>query len=101
MMARGSIISSRRRNLSMGKAIDLANVYMGNAEKSTDSDIRLVLCYDVEFSLSQLKKAAKLPEDKAMNERVADVYRRLGNLMGSNNHGNEAQAFYKKSEKWG
>ncbi|KAK3816625.1 MAG: WD40-repeat-containing domain protein [Benniella sp.] len=100
-MVFGSVISSPRGNLSLQQVIHLANVYLENASKSTDPDIRLVLCHDAEISLSQAKKAAKYTEDKAMREGIASVYDGLGELLEHDGHGNEAQAFYKKSEKLG
>jgi hypothetical protein len=100
-MVFGSVISSSRGNLSLQQAIHLANVYLESASKSTDLDILLVLCHDAEVSLSQVKKAAKITENKAMREGVATVYIRLGDLLGHHGHGNEAQAFYKKSDRFG
>ncbi|KAF9362919.1 hypothetical protein BGX34_005257, partial [Mortierella sp. NVP85] len=97
----GSVISSPRGNLSLQQVIYLANVYLENASKSTDPDIRLVLCHDAEISLNQAKKAAKHTEDKAMREGIAAIYSELGELMSHDGHGNEAQAFYNKSEKLG
>jgi hypothetical protein len=61
----------------------------------------LVLCHDAEISLSQAKKAAKRTENKAMREGIAAVYSGLGELLEHDGHGNEAQAFYKKSGKLG
>jgi hypothetical protein len=97
----GSIISSPRGNLSLQQVIHLANVYLENAAKSTDPDILLVLCHDVEVSLFQAKKAAKNTEDKAMRYGIATVYIGLGDLLDHHGHGNEAKAFYKKSDKLG
>jgi hypothetical protein len=100
-MAFGSIISSPRGHLSLQQTLDLANLYLENAFKSTDPDITLVLCHDAEVSLAHVKKAAKNNEDKSMRERIATVYTSLGELLHSKDHQEEAQAFYKKSEKWG
>jgi len=101
-MVFGSVISSPRGNLSLQKALDLANLYLDNACKSTDPEIILVLCHDTEVSLSQAKRAGKHVEDKAMHQGIATVYIELGDLLlDSHGHQDEAQAFYKKSEKWG
>jgi hypothetical protein len=100
-MVFGSVISSPRGNLSLQKALDLANLYLDNACKSTDPEIILVLCHDTEVSLSQAKRAGKHVEDKAMRQGIATVYIELGDLLDSHGHRDEAQTFYKKSEKWG
>ncbi|KAF9346371.1 hypothetical protein BGX34_003930, partial [Mortierella sp. NVP85] len=100
-MVFGSVISSPRGSLSLQKIINLANVYLENACKSTDPDILLVLCHDAEVSLTQARKTARSTEDKVMREGIATVYIGLGDLLDSRGHTNEAQAFYKKSEKWG
>ncbi|KAF9351029.1 hypothetical protein BGX34_000851, partial [Mortierella sp. NVP85] len=100
-MVFGSIISSPRGNLSLQQIIHLAHVYLENAAISTDPDILLVLCHDVEVSLSQAKKAAKNTGDKAMRDGITTVYMALGDLLDHHGHENEAQAFYKKSDKLG
>jgi hypothetical protein len=100
-MVFGSVISSPRGNLSLQQILDLANIYIENASKSTDPDIVLVLCHDTEVSLSHVKKAAKNSRDKGMDGRIATVYIGLGDLLNSYGHRDEAKAFYKKSEKWG
>ncbi|KAK3813183.1 MAG: WD40-repeat-containing domain protein [Benniella sp.] len=100
-MVFGSIIASPRGNLSLQQTLDLANLYLENASKSKDPDITLVLCHDTEVSLTHVKKAAKVNDDESMHERIATVYVSLGNLLDSNGHRDEAQAFYKKSGKWG
>src|ERR1041384_3047053 len=99
-MVFGSIISSPRGNLSLHQILDLANIYLENASKSTDADIVLVLCHDTEVSLSQVKKAVKHKEDGEMIEEIIAIYIGLGDLLASKGHRDEAQAFYKTSEKW-
>jgi len=100
-MVFGSVISSPRGNLSLQQALDLASIYLENASKITDPDIILVLCHDTEVSLTHVKKAAKNNNgDKSMHGRIATVYIGLGDLLDSRGHRDEAQAFYKKSEKW-
>jgi len=100
-MVFGSVISSPRGSLSLQQVLNLANLYLENACKSTDPNILLVLCHDVEVSLSHAKKAGKNTENKAMREGIATVYTGLGELLERQGHASEAQAFYKKSVKWG
>jgi hypothetical protein len=100
-MVFGSVISSPRGSLSLQKALDLANLYLENARKSTDPEIILVLCHDTEVSLSQAKRAAKQTEDKSMDDMIATVYLGLGGLLDNQGRQVEAKAFHKKSEKWG
>ncbi|KAK3813343.1 MAG: hypothetical protein J3Q66DRAFT_371880 [Benniella sp.] len=101
-MVFGSIISSPRGNLSLHQILGLANIYLENASKASDPDLVLVLCHDAEVSLTHVKKAAKNnTEDKSTHERIASVFVSLGDLLHSNGHRDEAQAFHKKSEKWG
>jgi len=99
-MVFGTIVSSPRSALSQQKILHLSKVYLENARKETDSEIILVLCHDTEVSLSQLKKAAKHTEDLILREGIATVYVDLGKVLDSHDHRVEAQAFYKKSEKW-
>jgi len=100
-MVFGSVISSPRGRLSLQQAIDLTKVYLENASNSTDPDIRLVLCHDVELSLKQAKKIAKRTENKAMHQEIAKIYTGLGDLLIRCGHENEAQTFRKKSKEWG
>ncbi|KAG0006797.1 hypothetical protein BGZ65_003539 [Modicella reniformis] len=100
-MVFGSVISSPRGGLSPQQLLELANVYLENASKVNDSTIALVLCYDTEVSLGQVKKAAKNVEDQALRERIATTFIGLGRLLDSQGYRDEALAFYKKSEKWG
>ncbi|KAG0202656.1 hypothetical protein BGX31_003553 [Mortierella sp. GBA43] len=100
-MAFGSIISSPRGNLSFSQVLELANVYLENARIAVDRDIALALCHDTEVSLNLVKRAAKNTEDKAMRAGIATVYIALGDLLTNQGHQVEAQAFFKKSEKWG
>jgi hypothetical protein len=100
-MAFGNIISSPRGSLSLQQVLDLANIYLENARKTTDPSVALVLCHDTETSLSHVKRAAKNTDDKAIREGIATIYNGLGELLNTQGHRDEAQAFYKKSEKWG
>jgi len=100
-MAFGSIISSPRATLSLHQALHLANVYLENARNALDPSIAMVLCHDTELSLSQVKKAAKQVEDTTLHEGIASIYIELGELLDIHDQKSEAQAFYKKSVKWG
>jgi hypothetical protein len=100
-MAFGTVVSSPRGTLSLQKVLYLAKLYLENARKETDPEIVLVLCHDTEVSLSQVKRAVKHAENQNLREGIAAAYIDLGNLLDSHDHRTEAQAFYKKSEKWG
>jgi hypothetical protein len=100
-MAFGSIISSPRGSLSLQQVLGLASIYLENARQTQDPNIALVLCHDTEVSLSQVKRAAKHTDDKAIRDGIATIYIKLGDLLDTQGHRDEAQAFYKKSEKWG
>ncbi|KAI8345988.1 hypothetical protein B0O80DRAFT_431210 [Mortierella sp. GBAus27b] len=100
-MVFGSIISSPRGNLSLHQILEVANAYLENARNATNPTVALVFCHDTEVSLSQVKKAAKSINDKPTREVVASVYIGLGQVLDTQGHREEAQAFYKKSEKWG
>ncbi|KAF9355551.1 hypothetical protein BGX34_010412, partial [Mortierella sp. NVP85] len=100
-MVFGSIISSPRASLSLHQALDLANVYLGSARNAVDSSLALVLCHDTELSLAQVKRAANHTNDTTMRERIATLYVGLGELLDTQGRKSEAQAFYKKSVKWG
>jgi hypothetical protein len=100
-MVFGSIIPSPRGSLSLQQLLDLANIYLENAFKSTDPDITLVLCHDAEASLTHVKKAAKNNDDKSMHGRIATVFIGLGDLLDSQSHRDEAQAFYKNQRNGG
>ncbi|KAF9349372.1 hypothetical protein BGX34_001837, partial [Mortierella sp. NVP85] len=100
-MVFGSIISSPRASLSLQQALDLAHVYLDNARKAIDPNIALVLCHDTEMSLSQVKRASKHADDANMREDIAAIYIELGDFLDTQDRKSEAQAFYKKSIKWG
>ncbi|KAG0228281.1 hypothetical protein BGX31_006630 [Mortierella sp. GBA43] len=90
-------IISAPRSLLPSQALDLANVYLENAGKATDSEIALVLCHDTEVSLSQAKKNA----DQSVIDGIAETYGGLGKQLEELRRDNEAQAIYKKAEKLG
>ncbi|KAG0195356.1 hypothetical protein BGX31_006368, partial [Mortierella sp. GBA43] len=82
-------------------ALDLVTIYMRDAREATDADIALVLCHDVERSLSQAKKAAKHSDDKLSQEKIGIGYIKLGKLLRHQGRADEAQSSYKKAEKLG
>jgi hypothetical protein len=83
------------------QALALAHVYLENARKAIDPSIALVLCHDTEVSLSQVKRVFKHANDANMREDIAAIYIELGEFLDTQGRKNEAQAFYKKSIKWG
>jgi len=97
-MVSSSIISSSRGNLSLQKTLDLANLFLENANKSTDLDIILVLCHETRTSLSQAKKMDKT---KSMNGRIATIYGGLSDLLDNRGHRDAAAEFRKKAWKLG
>ncbi|KAF9362570.1 hypothetical protein BGX34_005917 [Mortierella sp. NVP85] len=99
-MVFGGIIRSPRGNLPLQKVLDLANLYLETACKSTDPEVTLVLCHDTEVSLSQAKRDAKNIKDESVHDTVATIYASLGALLDNQGHLDEARAFYKKAEKW-
>ncbi|KAI8348240.1 hypothetical protein B0O80DRAFT_429767 [Mortierella sp. GBAus27b] len=96
----GNIISSPR-TLSLLQVIQVASTYLDNARNATDPTVALVFCHDTETSLSQLKKVAKNADDRDTREDIAAIYIGLGKVLDTHGHQEDAQAFYKKSEKWG
>ncbi|KAF9346615.1 hypothetical protein BGX34_003771, partial [Mortierella sp. NVP85] len=101
MVFGSSIISSPRGNLSLQKTLDLANLFLENADKSTDPEIILALCHETEISLSQAKKIAKKTNVEFMNGSIAAIYYGLSDMLDKHGHRDEAAAFRKKIEKWG
>jgi hypothetical protein len=94
--------------LSLQQALDVCNIYLENAYRTTDQIIALVLCHDAEVALSQAKSASKKitshPGDgeyHALRNAMASAYIDLGKLLESQGYQGEAQEFYKKAEKWG
>ncbi|KAG0196762.1 hypothetical protein BGX31_005178, partial [Mortierella sp. GBA43] len=103
-----SIVPSPKGALSLHQALQLTKVFLQNAYNADDHDVALVLCHHAEATLSQAKGGAKKPsasssspEDQSIREDVATAYFNLGRLLDHYGHRDEAQAFYKKSEKWG
>jgi hypothetical protein len=100
-MVFGGIVSSPRAYLSAHQALELANVYLENANNASDADISMVLCHDTEVSLSQARKAIKHSENQSLVDGIVTAYTDLGRLLERRGHGTEAQISYKKAEKLG
>jgi hypothetical protein len=100
-MVFGGIVSSPLAYLSAEQALELANVYLENANSASDANISLVLCHDTEVSLSQARKAIKHTENQSLVDGIAAAYIDLGTLLERRGHGTGAQASYKKAEKLG
>jgi len=83
------------------QALELANVYLENAQKAKDPYLALVLCHDTEVSLSQADKASKGFEVQVMREGVASAYGNLGKLLDRHGRRDEAQACHKKAGRLG
>jgi hypothetical protein len=97
----GSIIASPREVLSPTQALELANIYLDNARKTTDPYIALTLCHDTEVTLSQAVRGSKRLAIPVVRKGIATAYAQLGWLLKSRSLHGEAEAFYKKAEKLG
>ncbi|KAI8345695.1 hypothetical protein B0O80DRAFT_431416 [Mortierella sp. GBAus27b] len=100
MVFGNTIISSTRGDLSPEQVLRLANFYLDNARNEPDPAVVLVLCYDAEISLSHVKRS-KYMDNLTTREGMASVYGGFGDLLETHGHHQPAQAFYRKSEKWG
>ncbi|KAG0220583.1 hypothetical protein BGX31_010829, partial [Mortierella sp. GBA43] len=87
--------------LSSSQALELAKIYLRDALEVTDAEIALVLCRDVEESLSQARKAAKHSDDKHLRESIGIEYIKLGKLLIRRDRLNEAQSSYKMAGELG
>ncbi|KAK3807003.1 MAG: hypothetical protein J3Q66DRAFT_418816 [Benniella sp.] len=93
----GSILSSPLDSLLPQQALQLANVYLDNANKATDPFVALVLCHDTEVSLSQAKKSFKRLKIPDVRQGIATAYDKLSELLDSHRLHDEAEAFRKKA----
>jgi hypothetical protein len=107
-MVFGNIVPSYLRALSLEQALELSNMYLEYAYKTSDNDIALVLCHETEVALSQAKSASKkysanLKDTKYQDLRkgMAAAHIDLGKLLERRGYLGEAQAICKKAEKWG
>ncbi|KAF9362177.1 hypothetical protein BGX34_006671 [Mortierella sp. NVP85] len=100
-MVFGGIVSSPRASLSGQQALELANLYLENANNTSDNEISLVLCHDTEVSLNQAKKSIKHSDNPGFVDEIISTYIELGNLLQNRGHEAMAQVSYKKAEKLG
>ncbi|KAF9354707.1 hypothetical protein BGX34_010847, partial [Mortierella sp. NVP85] len=100
-----SVVPSPKSALSAHQSLQLIKIFMENARSIADRDIALVLCHHAEAALSQAKSAVRKnssdPQEQAAQGKLATAYYDLGKLLENQGYQDEAQAFYKKSEKWG
>ncbi|KAF9970566.1 hypothetical protein BGZ65_011037, partial [Modicella reniformis] len=107
MLFRG-VVPSPKSPLSLQQTLELTNIYLENAFKTTDHDIALVLCHDAEVSLAEAKNNTKKSlthpkdaEEEALREGVASAYIGIGKLLDSQGYPDKALTIYKKAEKLG
>jgi len=93
----GSILSSPLDSLLPQQALQLADIYLDNANKATDPLVALVLCHDTEASLSQAKKSFKRLKVPDVRQGIATAYDKLSELLDSHRLHDEAEAFRKKA----
>ena len=102
-----SLVPVPKNALSLHQTLELTNLYLENAYKTTDHDISLVLCHDAEVALSQAKDAKKLssyPGEtsyQALRDGVAAAYIDLGKLLERKGYPDVGQTISRKAEKWG
>jgi hypothetical protein len=97
----GTIISSQRDILTPLQTLELANIYLDNARRSTDPYITLALCHDTEVTLSQVVRGSKRLKVPIVRQGIAAAYAQLGSLLKSRSLHDDADAFHKKAEKLG
>lgn len=102
------IVPVPKGTLSLQQALELCNIYLENAYRTTDHGIALVLCHDAEVALSQAKSASKrIPihpgddEYQTLRNGVASAYVDLGKLLESHGYHSEGREICRKAEKWG
>ncbi|KAG0246783.1 hypothetical protein BGX31_009030 [Mortierella sp. GBA43] len=103
-----SIVPTPKGALSLKQALELCNLHLENAYKTTDHDIVLLLCHDAEGALLQAKNARKLDpihpdhvEYQGLCNGIATAYIDLGKRLERQGYQKESQAICRKSEKWG
>ncbi|KAI8363745.1 hypothetical protein B0O80DRAFT_421434 [Mortierella sp. GBAus27b] len=99
---------SSRTTLSLQQSLELANLYLGNAQKTKDPEVVLELCNVTESVLSRTKRATKKPlspnmqdEDRALGDEIAVAFSNLAKLQESLGQSEKAQASYKKAAQRG
>ncbi|KAF9349027.1 hypothetical protein BGX34_002103 [Mortierella sp. NVP85] len=87
----GRKTQSSQGPLSPQQTLELANIYLEKASKTTDPDIALILCRDTEFSLSEAKEAAKHVKNQTVIKGIASAYIELKKLREGLRHTYETQ----------
>jgi hypothetical protein len=100
-MGFGHIISSPRGSLSLQQTLELANAFLGSANKVQDRGVVLVLCHETEVTLTRAKKVAKRSDDKDGRQRIGSTYIGLAKVLESYGHPTEAAEFYRNAAKLG
>lgn len=99
-MTLGSVSSTAKGRLTLRETLDLAHIYLEKACHAPNADIALLLCRNVEESLSLAKKYIKSTTDVAERNEVVSVYVGLGDVLFNRGHKDKAADIYKKSKKW-
>ncbi|KAF9354459.1 hypothetical protein BGX34_011014 [Mortierella sp. NVP85] len=103
----GTVVPSKLGYLSPQQALNLANLYLRNAKTEAnlhlrnaktegDPAIALVLCHEVEVSLSQAKKAAKNENNQAIRNEIGFTFIELSRLLEKLDQQHEANVIRKK-----
>jgi hypothetical protein len=103
------IVPSNLGALSLHQILELTNMYLENAYKTTDMDLAMVLCHDAEVALNQTKNAnkkylAQLNDSnnyQVLREGVASAYIDLAKYLNRRGYQREATALCKRADKWG
>ncbi|KAG0005264.1 hypothetical protein BGZ80_005467, partial [Entomortierella chlamydospora] len=95
--------SSRTIGLSLEDALELANEYLGNARKESDTAKALELTSDAKSLLKEAEKifASKKVKDPALGESIANTYHKHGKLLEELGYHDKAKKSHSKAEGWG
>jgi hypothetical protein len=103
----GFSVPSPLNDLSLQQALELGEVYLEYAYRTTDSKIVAVLCHEAKVALSQAENAStKHPAHpngagyQVLLQRMGGAYMKLSELHKREGHGDKARAFCVKAEKW-
>ncbi|KAI8600638.1 hypothetical protein EDD21DRAFT_354377 [Dissophora ornata] len=103
-----SPFSPWRSVLTPETALNLANIHLENARKTTSPELTLALCNDAESALARIRTSARKTyvsssrdEDRALCNEIATTYFELGKLLEGLGRRIKAQTCYKNEEKWG
>ncbi|KAG0234648.1 hypothetical protein BGX31_004496 [Mortierella sp. GBA43] len=102
------ILPAPKGALSLHQVLELCNIYLEGAFKTTDRDIGLLLCRDAEAALSRAKSAQKsFPEHlkdakyHTLRSGIAAAYVDLGKLITFLGYADVADSIRNKTVKWG